>query len=271
MNRKLIIAAILILVIPVIAAIAFAENNYLKPSGDTVQVGEKLSFKIDLENFTEEAFGTYKISIQIDPSEPKLDLDVKENVNISMNKVNGNYSIVSADLIDLKALNFTLKCDLEEDEVLEEPIEYTVSAKVMGEFKTEEEEFTFTVEPAEEEEDEDEEEEDEEDFGGGGGSFGGGGEPDENAYQGSSDNYLQQLSVAGYEFTQKFHKTRDTYFIDVDDAINSLQVTAIPCDRGARVDVAGNNNIQMDFSKIVIDVTAANGDVRTYTIYVRHP
>ena len=269
MSRKYIIAAILILVIPVIAVIAFAENSFLTAGGDSVQVGEKLSFRIDLEKFATEEFGTYKITIQVNPSEPRLDLDVKENVDINMNKVNGSYSVVSADLKDLKALNFTLKCDPETDQEFEEPIEYTVSAKVMGEFDTLEEEFSFTVEPMEEEEEAEEEYEDEEgDFGGGGGS--GGGEPDEDAYRGSDDNYLQQLSISGYEFTQKFHKTRNVYFVDIEDSVTGVDVTAIPCDRGARVDVAGNNNIKMNFSKIVIDVTAANGDVRTYTIYVRH-
>ena len=269
MSRKYIIAAIIILVIPVIAVIAFAENTFLTAGGDSVQVGEKLSFRIDLDKFDSEEFGSYKITIQMSPSEPRLDLDVKENVDINMNKVNGSYSVVSADLQDLKALNFTLKCDPEEDQLIDEPIEYTVSAKVMGEFNTLEEEFSFTVEPVEEEEEE-EDEDDEEDFGGGGGGGAIDSDADENAYHGSEDNYLQQLSVSGYEFTQKFHKTRNVYFIDVDDSVTGVQVTAIPCDKGARVDVAGNNNIEMDFSKIVVDVTAANGDVRTYTIYVRH-
>lgn len=89
-------------------------------------------------------------------------------------------------------------------------------------------------------------------------------------YQGSDNNYLYQLSVSGYSFTHEFYKTRNVYFVDVKDSVTSLQVSAVPCDRKAKVYVAGNQDVSRNFSKIVVDVKAVNGDVRTYIIYVRH-
>lgn len=262
MSRKFIITAILLFVIPVFAIMAFAGDGLVTPGGDSVKVGEKLGFKIDLEKIPAEEFGAYKISVQLSPTEPLMELDIKEDVDITVNKVNGKYSVISNDITNYKTLNFYLQCN----QKIKEEVEYTVTVNVLGEFKNDQTDFSFILEPAEEETTEED--------GGDGGAGGGGTADDEgddaDSYKGSSDNYLSELSVSGYELTQKFDKTRTVYFVDTGRDVDSLAVTAIPCDRAARVDIAGNNNVGAELSKIVIDVRAVNGDTRTYTIYVRH-
>ena len=107
----------------------------------------------------------------------------------------------------------------------------------------------------------------------GGGRFSGddGEEPDPKyVYQGSADNYLKSLDISGCELNEEFHKVRTIYFVDADPDTSSLDVKAVPCDSGARVDIAGNQNVSEDMSKTVIKVTASNGDERTYRVYVRH-
>lgn len=259
MSRKIIWILSLVMVIPVLAVMAFAEGNFLHPGEGSVTAGDSASFKIVLDELTEEEYGPYKITIEVSPTEPVAVLDVKENVDITMNKVNGKYSLTSADIANVKTLNFTLKTDSD----IDEETEYTVNVSIAGEKKSDEDSFTFTVKPKKQKHR-------------GGGSSGGGFSDaaedvdDVNIYKGSSDNYLQQLAVSGYAFTQKFHKTKSVYFVNAKDDTTSLQVTAVPCDKAAKVQIAGNSDVSADYSKIVISVTASNGDIRYYTIYVRH-
>lgn len=86
-------------------------------------------------------------------------------------------------------------------------------------------------------------------------------------YKGSADNYLKSLSVDGYEFTQTFNKTADTYFIKTGSGVGSVDVKAVPTDSDAEVVVTGADSLSSGRSKIMVTVTAENGDVRVYRIY----
>ena len=87
-------------------------------------------------------------------------------------------------------------------------------------------------------------------------------------YAGSWDNYLDDLSVEDYEFTQKFNKTRDTYFLTVPLETTELSVSATASDSSASVAVTGNTDLPEGRSKIMVSVTADDGSVRVYRIYV---
>ena len=87
-------------------------------------------------------------------------------------------------------------------------------------------------------------------------------------YNGDSNNYLSSLSVDGYELSPAFLKTSNTYFIEVENDISDITVNATAEDSTATVTVYGNTNLQEGKNKVLISVTADNGDVKTYRIYV---
>ena len=86
-------------------------------------------------------------------------------------------------------------------------------------------------------------------------------------YNGSSNNYLKKLKVKGISLNTKFNKENTTYFINVTDT-SSLKITATAEDDDAKVVITGNDNIKQGTNKILIAVTAENGNVRYYRIFV---
>lgn len=93
-------------------------------------------------------------------------------------------------------------------------------------------------------------------------------EKTENAtYNGSNNNYLKKLKVKGLELNTTFNKENTTYFVNVTDT-SSLKITATAEDDTAKVVVTGNDSISEGTNKILIAVTADNGDVRYYRIFV---
>ena len=86
-------------------------------------------------------------------------------------------------------------------------------------------------------------------------------------YNGSNNNYLKKLKVKGISLNTKFNKENTTYFINVTDT-SSLKITATAEDDDAKVVITGNDNIKQGTNKILIAVTAENGDVRYYRIFV---
>lgn len=318
MNRKFIIAAILILIIPVFALMAFAaEDDFLSPKGNTgkeIQPGEKIKFSVNLEQLTPEEdpemYGNYTIVFEVfavdeekstedqvvrKEDAPPMYWDVKENVKIEANYVKDTYSAKYTSVENLKALNFFAMADDDLELAKDESYLYMVNVKVLAgpesaieDVPALEEWFTFRLIPKEEPTEPTTEPTKPTETSTAkptepttttaatkpskpkhGGFDGGEEEDDKDAYHGSSDNYLRELSVSGQELTQTFHKTRMVYFVDLTEDVSSLDVHAVPCDKGARVDIAGNNNLRDGSGKIVIDVRAVNGDKRTYTIYVR--
>lgn len=87
-------------------------------------------------------------------------------------------------------------------------------------------------------------------------------------YQGSQNNYLASLNITGVEFKNNFNKTNTSYFATVDSNVTSVTVNATAEDSSSIVTIYGNTNLQEGQNKIIINVTAVDGSVRTYKIYV---
>lgn len=88
-------------------------------------------------------------------------------------------------------------------------------------------------------------------------------------YKGSQNNYLKTLSITGVEFKNEFKKTTADYFARLDDDdLEKVTVNAVAEDSSAIVTIYGNTNLKDGKNKIIINVTADNGDVRTYRIYL---
>ena len=87
-------------------------------------------------------------------------------------------------------------------------------------------------------------------------------------YNGSDNNYLSELSVEGYTFNRTFSKENTTYFVTVENGIEKLNITAKVDDDESIVNIYGNENLKEGTNKILIAVTAENGNVRNYRIYV---
>lgn len=83
----------------------------------------------------------------------------------------------------------------------------------------------------------------------------------------SSNNYLEDLKIEGYEISPKFDKQTIEYKINGTIKESEINIIATPSDsratiQGARkVKVEGNDQFR-------IDVIAETGTVRTYTIYL---
>ncbi len=86
-------------------------------------------------------------------------------------------------------------------------------------------------------------------------------------YNGSNNNYLSDLKVEGVDLNTNFNKENTTYFIKVTNTSN-LNITATAEDSTAKVVITGNDNIKEGTNKILIAVTAENGNVRYYRIFV---
>lgn len=86
-------------------------------------------------------------------------------------------------------------------------------------------------------------------------------------YNGSSNNYLAKLEIEGINLNTSFNKENGTYFIDINNT-NTINITAIAEDSEARVYITGNDNMQNGNNKILISVTAENGEVRYYRVFV---
>lgn len=89
-----------------------------------------------------------------------------------------------------------------------------------------------------------------------------------NKYNGESNNYLKTLEIANINLKPNFSKTNTTYFIEVDSNVTSIDINAEPEDNNAEVRIYGNNELKTGENKILISVTAENGEVKTYRIYV---
>lgn len=87
-------------------------------------------------------------------------------------------------------------------------------------------------------------------------------------YNGSDNNYLSSMTISGYTLNKEFNKESSTYFVTVDEDTSSIEVVASSEDTSATVCVSGANNLKEGENKILISVTAENGNVRNYRIYV---
>lgn len=87
-------------------------------------------------------------------------------------------------------------------------------------------------------------------------------------YNGESNNYLSSLILENYDINPEFSKTNTTYFLTVNNDVENINIEAIAESEEAKINIYGNENLETGKNKILITVTAENGDVKTYRIYV---
>lgn len=80
----------------------------------------------------------------------------------------------------------------------------------------------------------------------------------------SSNNYLESLSIDGYELQPAFDKEIQEYFVNGVTEGQKVKINAIPNENTATV--SGTGEIEVKNNEARIDVTAENGTVRTYFI-----
>ena len=99
---------------------------------------------------------------------------------------------------------------------------------------------------------------------------GSGGTTPSEVTQKSSENRLSRLSAAEGNLSPAFNSNTNSYSIVVASSVDKLDLTAIPMDSKAKVEVTGNEGFVIGETKVVfITVTAENGSQRTYTISVK--
>ena len=282
--RKLIIIGICAALTAMSALAASASSSLLSPGTSRITAGSSFDFTLDLSSVIEKAgesedgaLNEFVAALTVSPAISSL--KVSEGVG-SVNVVSGEYQVTSSKLGKHSSLHFTVTPagDITKDTT------YTVSVNVSGSVKASDS-FTFIVEAVKTEKPDDpkggengKENEKKQGFkmpgkkssggsvpsGGGGGGSGSA----STVYAGSWDNYLDSLSVDGFEFTRKFNKIRDTYFMTVPLDTTELTVNATASDSSAIVAVSGNTDLPEGRSKIMVNVTADDGSVRIYRIYV---
>lgn len=93
-------------------------------------------------------------------------------------------------------------------------------------------------------------------------------EEETSIYNGSNNNYLSNIIVNDYSLNKEFTKDNSTYFVTVGNDVNSLNITTEKEEVSSTVSIYGNENLSVGKNKILICVTAENGNVRIYRIYV---
>lgn len=84
----------------------------------------------------------------------------------------------------------------------------------------------------------------------------------------STDNYLENLQVEGYQISPQFDKQTLEYTIIEKLHANEINIIATPSNEKAKIEGAGKIKLKNNQKQIEIKVTAEAGAVRTYTIYV---
>jgi hypothetical protein len=85
-------------------------------------------------------------------------------------------------------------------------------------------------------------------------------------YKGSNNNYLSSLEIDGVQLTADFNKEKSTYFATV-EGLEEITVTATAEDSSSNVAITGTS-LKSGENKVLISVTAKNGNVRYYRVYI---
>ena len=85
---------------------------------------------------------------------------------------------------------------------------------------------------------------------------------------GSPNNVLSGLTVEGYGLTPTFSKFTYSYDVIVEKNVDSIKIAATTLDSSAKVEGCGTTALVEGYNTIVIKVTAANGDIREYTLNI---
>ncbi len=84
----------------------------------------------------------------------------------------------------------------------------------------------------------------------------------------SSNNNLSSLAVSGQTLTPAFNASTTSYTVNVPWGTTSANVTAAAADSGAKISGTGNKNLNVGNNTVTVKVTAANGDVKDYTVNI---
>lgn len=87
-------------------------------------------------------------------------------------------------------------------------------------------------------------------------------------YKGSSNKYLSNIEVEGYQLTPNFNITNTTYFLQVESDVTKLNISTEKYDSSEIVTIYGNEDLKTGTNKILINVTAEDGSTKTYRIFV---
>jgi len=82
----------------------------------------------------------------------------------------------------------------------------------------------------------------------------------------SNDNNLKELIIEGFEL--QFSSDKTNYTIEIDNSIDNVVINASANDEKASVSINNIEQLKVGNNTIIIDVTAENGSVKTYTINV---
>ena len=276
MNRRIrIITVLCLLLIAVMVPTVFAESSLLTPGTSRITAGSSFDFTLNLksledggQNETEEMLSEYVVSLEVSPQ--LTSMSVREGVG-TLNPVTGSYQVSSSQLGSIDVLHFTVGTDMK----LQKETTYSVSVNVTGS-RQESDSFEFIV-TANQQQPVNPESDIDADIKKNGfsekkasmsASVSGVYSSAAVTYAGSWDNYLDELSVSGYEFTREFNKTRDTYFVTVPNDVADISVSATASDSSAVVAIAGYDDLVVGRNKVMVNVTADDGSVRVYRIYV---
>ena len=84
----------------------------------------------------------------------------------------------------------------------------------------------------------------------------------------SSNNYLEELSIDGFELSPEFDKETLEYSVEVPNETESVIINATKEDSTASVSGSGEVSVSEGANKIEVRVTAQNGNERIYVINV---
>ena len=84
----------------------------------------------------------------------------------------------------------------------------------------------------------------------------------------SSNNYLEELSIDGFELSPEFDKETLEYSVEVPNDTEKVIINAKKEDRTASVSGSGEVSVSEGANKIEVKVTAQNGNERVYVINV---
>ena len=82
----------------------------------------------------------------------------------------------------------------------------------------------------------------------------------------SNDNYIKSLIIKNYKIN--FDKNTLEYNIDVENEVNNLDLIVILNNNNASYEIIGNEKFKTGPNKVLIEVTAEDGEKKTYTINV---
>ena len=84
----------------------------------------------------------------------------------------------------------------------------------------------------------------------------------------SSNNYLSSLKVGDYALTPQFNKDVLEYNVEVPNDVRKVNISTTKDNATATVRGAGEVNLAEGLNDFSISVTAQNGNVRTYKLYI---